>query len=470
MEKYMPGQNRKDRAISLHQRQWLPEWRRDALRTTLWIVPALLVAIVSALFGMTYLVDRLVYDGQISLPPWINTGGADAGRQILIAIAAAVITVAGVVFSVVIVALTLASQQFGPRILRNFIRDRGTQFTLGIFVATFVYSVLALGSITSGSGRDFVPHISISVALGLLLADLVVLIYFIHHVATSIQLNEVVASIGGDLVRAIDIEAARDRGAELSDQLLEPGPNWPGASAAEVSATRSGYLGAVNRRDLVALAIRWDAVIRLLYRPGHFVVAGRPMALVSPPEAAPSVASALDKAHITGRHRTLSQDMLFAVDQLVEIAIRALSPAVNDTFTAMTCVDWLTAGLCRVSSYTFPEREFHDGGGAVRLIEPGLSYKKVVDRAFDKIRQAGRGMPAIAIRQLDSLNRVVECATSTGQRQVLLVQADMILRASEEAVAEERDRQDVRASHDKLLRTVERIEETTVLTAEIVEG
>ena len=151
--------------------------------------------VAALLFLVTFRIDLAAYDHQLTLPYWIRTGSADAGRQVLIAIAAAVITVIGVVFSITILALTLASQQFGPRMMRNFIRDRGNQLTLGVFVGTFVYSVLALGSITG----DFVPHLSITVAEALLLVDLGVLIYFIHHIAKSIQLPEVIAGIARDL-------------------------------------------------------------------------------------------------------------------------------------------------------------------------------------------------------------------------------------------------------------------------------
>jgi len=154
----------------------LPSQRRESLRTTLWFVPAMLVAVAALAFLLTYALDQAVYHGTLTQPWWIRTGSADAGRQILTAIAAAVITVVGVVFSITILALTLASQQFGPRMLRNFIRDRGTQFTLGAFVATFVYAVMALGSITTGRRGEFVPHISITVALVLMVADLGVLI------------------------------------------------------------------------------------------------------------------------------------------------------------------------------------------------------------------------------------------------------------------------------------------------------
>jgi uncharacterized membrane protein len=164
------------------------EWRRESLRASLWLVPTILIVVAVALFLLLYVVDRMAYDGKLDLPGWVDNGSADAARQVLTALAAAIITVIGLVFSVTIVALTLASTQFGPRMLRNFTRDRGTQVTLGTFVATFVFVVLTLGSVGHGAHGDFVPHLSITVALALVLVDLAVLVYFINHVAQSIQL------------------------------------------------------------------------------------------------------------------------------------------------------------------------------------------------------------------------------------------------------------------------------------------
>ena len=166
-------------------RRQLPSWRWEELRTTLWVVPAILIVVSVVLFLVTFEIDLAAYQGRIHLPDWIRTGDANAERQVLIAIAAAVITVVGVVFSITILALTLASQQFGPRMMRNFVRDVGNQVTLGVFVGTFVFSVLALVSIGSAS-KYFVPYLSTSVAEALLMVDLVVLIYFIHHIAKSI--------------------------------------------------------------------------------------------------------------------------------------------------------------------------------------------------------------------------------------------------------------------------------------------
>lgn len=181
-------------------------WRAEALRTNLWLVPGIEVVAAIVLFAITTGLDHAAYRGDFGVPSWVISGTADAARQILTAIAAAVITVVGVVFSIILVTLTLASTQFGPRMLRNFIRDRGTQLTLGTFVATFVYAVLVLVSIGPGSHGNFVPHIGVTVTLALMVADLGVLIYFINHTATSIQLPQVIASIARDLSEAIDVQ------------------------------------------------------------------------------------------------------------------------------------------------------------------------------------------------------------------------------------------------------------------------
>jgi uncharacterized membrane protein len=434
----------------------LPSWRWESLRTTFWLVPTVLIVVAALLFVLTFQVDLAAYHRQLTLPFWIRTGSADAGRQVLIAIAAAVITVVGVVFSITILALTLASQQFGPRMMRNFIRDVGNQITLGVFVGTFVYSVLALGSITSSSHGDFVPHVSIAVAEALLLVDLGVLIYFIHHIAKSIQLPEVIAGIARDLFRSIDAEfpissphdtdVARDNVGRSVPELLQ----LIHERGVIVPSSTSGYLQFVGYAQLIDIASRTDSVIRLDHRPGHFIATGRPLATVWPGGAAGQVALALSKAHVTGPHRTLMQDPVFAIDQLVEIAIRALSPAVNDTFTALTCIDWLSAGLIQISSRNLSEGVYRDRFNRVRLIEADPSYARMVNRAFDKIRQSSRGMPAIMIRMLDSLASISSSTTSPEQRTILIRQADMILLSAEESVPEANDLSDIRSRYRHL--------------------
>jgi uncharacterized membrane protein len=426
------------------------EWQRDALRTNLWLVPAVEVVVAVGLFFLTHAIDRAAYRGDVTLPSWTISGTADAARQILTALAAAVITVVGVVFSITIVTLTLASTQFGPRMLRNFIRDRWTQFALGTFVATFVYAILTLVSISPGTHGDFVPHLSITVSIALVVLDMGVLIFFIHQIATSIQLPQVIASIARDLARAIEAETAVD------GDHLEAGPSLfeiqhrLDEEGRSVMASSSGYLQFVRYDMLTAIAARDRAAVQLLHRPGHFLVEGSPLAIVWPPDAAPAVERVFERMHFTGPHRTLTQDISFAVDQLVEIAIRALSPAVNDTFTALTCVDWLGDSLCKSATRWNPPRVLRDREGWVRVITAEASYDRLVQRAFEKIRQASAGMPAVMIRQLDALTKIMDATTRTDRRAVLMQQAEMILRACDETVPEQADRADVRRSFNTL--------------------
>ena len=286
-----------------------------------------------------------------------NTGDADAARTILTAIAAAIITVVGVVFSVTILALTLASTQFGPRMLRNFIRDRGTQATLGIFVATFVFSVLALGSVTSAADGNFVPHISVTVALGLTLLDLGVLIYFIHHVATLDPGHRGRLRHRRDLDRALTqlrSEIEYDDADPRLGALL--GVVGRAATAAGHGGRRASgvieWLPAGNRPPRTRrVAAANDAVVRMAHRPGHFVVRGRPLAAVWPPEAVPGDRHRI-RARAGDRTRTARCSRIFSSRSTSSSRSRCARcrPAVNDTFTALTCIDWLGDALCKLTT------------------------------------------------------------------------------------------------------------------------
>jgi uncharacterized membrane protein len=312
-------------------------------------------------------------------------------------------------------------------------------------------------------GSSFVPHLSVTVALALTAIDLGVLIYFIHHIATAIQLPGVIASIAHDLARAIDAEVAPGPasgatavGLPLNGSAPVNGPSAEvllarlDRAGRVVTAPTSGYLQFVRHATLVRIAAEHDAVIRLHYRPGHFLTRGHPIATVWPPEASAAIGRRLETVHITGPLRTLSQDIAFGIDQLVEIAIRALSPAVNDTFTALTCIDWLGDSLCKIAVEWRPQSYHRDRLGIIRLITVPVSYERLVQRSFEKIRQAADGMPAVLIRQLDALSTIM-AAAPPGRSQVLLDQAAMIGRVGERTVPEPADQADIAARHQALL-------------------
>ncbi|MEB4211381.1 DUF2254 domain-containing protein [Mycobacterium sp. 94-17] len=433
------------------------DWRREALRTNLWVVPALETVVILVLFVVTYATDRSAYEGHIHFPDWVLSGTADTARVILTTIAAAIITVIGIVFSITIVVLTLASTQFGPRMLRNCVRDVGTQAALGAFVATFCYTMITLVSVGGGGDKgDFVPHLSITVALVLTMANVGVLVYFLNHVAVMIQLPVVIAAIAKTLNNEIE---AQNRGA-TPGELIEGGPSCEdllarlAESGAPIRTPRSGYLQVIRMDKLTKVATKANAVIELPYRPGHFLVAGQVMARVWPAGAAGAVQKYLTSGHIAGAYRTLPQDISFGVDQLVEIALRALSPAVNDTFTGMTCVDWIADGLCRISRSWHPQRVRLDQRGEIRVIAYQPNFDRLVQRAFDTVRQAAAGMPAILIRQLDALVKIIEQTPDRSRQTVLMRQADAIQKLNLETVADPRDRDDVTRRYDAVMRLI----------------
>jgi uncharacterized membrane protein len=432
------------------------DWRREALRTNLWVIPLVETVAVVVLFVITSTIDRSAYDGLIRLPPWVLSGTADVARVLLATVAASIITVVGIVFSITIVALTLASTQFGPRMLRNFVRDPGTQFSLGTFVASFCYAMIALVSVGGGPHGDFVPHLSITVTLLFTLLDVAVLIYFLNHVATMIQLPVVIANIATTLVSEV---TAMERVSSLGIGMAR-GPSHDevlarlAESGAPIRTPRSGYLQVIRHDILVKIATNADAVVQLPHRPGHFMVAGQVIAWVWPPEAAGSVAERLALGHVTGAYRTLPQDVSFGFDQLVEIALRALSPAVNDTFTGMTCIDWIADCLCRIGPTWHPQRVRRDAEGNIRVIAFQPDFDRLVERTFDTIRQAAVGMPAIMIRQLDALAKVIEQIPSRAQRTALIRQAEAIQRSNLATVPDPSDRADVTARYEAVMALV----------------
>ena len=269
------------------------------------------------------------------------------------------------------------------------------------------------------------------------------------------------------VILLLDTEVARNMTEAIEEQgrgNAEPHPK-AGPTASELVARTeeggavllapvSGYLQYIKLQGLVRLAAQADAVINLEYRPGHFIVQGHRFATVWPPEAAPLVRHALGRAHIVGPYRTLSQDVSFGIDQLVEIALRALSAAVNDTFTALTCIDWLGENLCKIVAQWHPARVHRDGRGFIRVIAAEPSYDRLVQRSFEKLRQSSLGQPAVMIRMLDALARIMAETTSEGQRRVLLEQAQMINRACERSVPEAGDRADIQRRYEAIL-TVE---------------
>jgi len=427
----------------------------EALSSSYWFVPMLMLASAAAMSAGMLALDRWLGDREAGVPG-AYTGGSDGARLLLSTVASSVITVAGVVFSITIAALTQASTQFGPRLLRNFMRDRGNQVVLGTFVATFLYCLLVLRTIRGEDYEGFVPHVAVTVGVATAIASLCVLVYFVHHVSSSLQAPQVIARVAEELREAIDRLCPRveDRGSQPRDTRGDDRapPTSPDASRC-IGAAEGGYIQAIDVDDLVEIARQHALVLRVLRRPGHFVARGEPVVLVSPTARIDDPCrDAVRAAFIVGTSRTAEQDLEFAIEQLVEIAVRSLSAGVNDPTTAMTCVDWLADSLARLAEAELPRTHHYDEDGDLRAILDVPTFDGIVGAAFDQIRQYGRASVPVTMRLLEAIGRIAPAATPE-QRAALRQQADMILRHSA-GFPETRDRAAVGERHREACRAL----------------
>lgn len=428
----------------------------EMLRTSYWFVPGLMVIGAAALsFGLVELDDAI---SKTVRPGWAF-GGAPAGaREVLSTIAGSVITVAGVTFSITIAALTLASSQFGPRLLRNFLRDTGNQIVLGTFISTFIYCLLVLRTVRGEDNESsFVPHISVSVGVALAVASIGVLIYFIHHVSVSIQADQIIAAASTELDKAVDRLFPKKFGKSPPLPDLQPDEQQYlerfDRLGKEIIANRSGFVQAIDADSLMEIATGHDIVIHLLRRPGDFVVDGDELARIRPREPVDEeLAHRIEEVFILGVERTPTQDVLFAVEQLVEIAVRALSPSTNDPFTAISCLDRLGVALSHMVQRELPSAYRYDDEGWLRIIAEPVTYGQVVDAAFDEIRRYARGSVSVTIQMLETIGRIARYAESDSQRAALLRQAQMIARASEESQPEAEDYARVVSAYQEVVR------------------
>ncbi|BBK39079.1 hypothetical protein STAQ_41570 [Allostella sp. ATCC 35155] len=410
------------------------------LRTTFWLVPGLMTAAAAAAAVGGVALDRTRFaEGLAARIPAaeINIEGA---RLILSTIAGATITVASLVFSLTFVALTLISQQLGPRLVLIVMRDRVTQVVLGTFVATFVYSLLVLRVIGTDDSPDFVPHLSVTFAIMAAFASFALVIYFVHHLAGAIQADMVIYEMGRELDDAIAAIFGSDRAATGAvPEDVEP----PGLKRL-IRSEAAGYVQALEVDEAVAVAHRSDCLIRLLVRPGHFVGRGEVIAAVSGlTREGADVDAAVRSLVVLGPQRTPAQDLEFRIDGLAEIAMRALSPGINDPNTAIASIDRLGNALRRALEGEPPDPTVRDADGRPRVLLHPHSFRDLLDASFRGIRQAGQGKPAILIRLAEALIRLADRAVRDEDRDAIRRHIEVIERAAARLTEEPDDREDV---------------------------
>ena len=411
----------------------------DTLKASYWFVPLIMMAAAALLWVGTGTLDYHLSTREKKTIAWLYISDSDSMRNVLLTIAAAIVGIVGVVFSIIMVPLSIAASQFGPRLLRTFLRDTGTQVTLGTFTSTFIFCMLVLLHLSSKSG-DPLPQISVNVALLLGLASFGILLYFINHVAESIQAPLLVATVSRDLQAAIKRELPDQRldsASYSSDAVIAFDTT---ASHQVVAASKSGYVQTRDDKVLLKLAAKHGLTLQLLASPGDFVVQGTPIALAWPPSLPQHLPKMINAAFIHGSRRTLVQDITFGVNELVEVALRALSPAINDPFTAMTCLDWLGSALCFIITRPFPPAILYEVNGAVRIIRKPITFTSMAAAAFNQIREYGRNSSAVTLRLMETIKVVSFCAKTSEQRATLLHHAKLTESASQINLPEETDR------------------------------
>jgi len=429
--------------------------RRDALseylRGALWVMPSAAVLIALLAGSVLSLVD---IGPDSPLHPLIFQGTADDARTLLIGISGTMVTVVALVLGLTVVALQLSSTQFSPRLLHNFLRDRPNQIVLSVFVATFAYSTAGLYTVgvSAGSRTASFPRLAVTGALVLLLASLGVLVFFAHHLAHSIQIDEIMRVVERGTLAVIE------KGLPAGGGDPPSVPEW----AVPVTAARSGYVQTVHPAALAPVAAQYGVNVRFLPIVGDHVVAGIPFAQVWPATRgeggaeSPALHSAVRDAIRIGFERTLEQDAAFGIRQLADIASKALSPAINDPYTAVQAIDHLSVLVCALARHPLGAHTVRTDA-ATSVSVPGHTFGDYLRLSCALIRRYGAKEPAVVLAQFRMLrNTTAMLGDDQARRDAVGAQVRLILADAERLIAQPADLEPVRAEADRLLRSLSR--------------
>lgn len=404
-------------------RLWL-----DQLRSSLWFVPSLIVmgSVVLA-FGMLAIDSTLPNEwwknDASRLPALLDVrlGGAMATLQ---AIGGSIITIAGVVFSITIAAMTLAAGQYTSRVLRNFIRSRPNQTVLGIFLGIFVYCLLVMRSLSGISDNSHAPPLTMLMSLVLAIVGIATLIFFIHHIAKSLQATNIVAAIAESALPSIDRHFPDRLEPSKEDDVGLSRPD--GECRLMLRSHRNGYVTGIDFSDLVKIADACDALVRVYRGPGFFVTEGEGIAQIQSAEKLDEdVVDDLRDAWSFSAQRTLENDPGYGLRQLVDVALKALSPGINETTTGIMCINWIGVILVRMSGRRLPAQTI-SSDKRVRVLTHSPRMGDFIGMGLDQIRQSGVGNVAVQQRLLEVLLTLVNSRGSHACKQPVLRQAEAI--------------------------------------------
>ncbi|EPR67141.1 DUF2254 domain-containing protein [Cyclobacterium qasimii] len=421
------------------------------LKSTFWFVPVLIIALGIALpFWLVYLDSTNAFEPKGGWK-YLFPSSPNAAKDILSTIAGAMIGVAGTVFSITLVALTLASSQFGPRLIKNFMYDRINQTVLGTYVSLYIYCLIVLNTVKDTDQLEFVPIISVFFALVMTIGNILLLIIFIHHVANSIQADNIIGKISKNLSTNLKVLFPEQIGKAASStfELEEVRSKFSYTTA--LKSNKEGYLQYIDAETLMEEVSDKDLFLELYFRPGDYLFLGREMGKIySHKNLSDEELETLKDNFLTGRTRTSQQDAEHAIHQMVEIAARALSPGVNDPYTAIACIDNLSNTMAYLTTVKFPSSYRIGAHDRLRIYANALTFEGMMDAAFNAIRQYSKGNPPVIIHLMAAMAILWDFAEEQHHKEVIKKHAKMILNLAEISIDEKNDLEDLQERFDAI--------------------
>lgn len=427
-------------------------WKQ--LKATFWFLPMLIIS-----FSIFLSVGLVSLDNNIniSFEGWLRfflVNSSDSARSILTTISGAMIGVAGTVFSVTLVALTLASSQFGPRLIKNFMYVKLNQIVLGSYVSTYLYCLLVLNAIKDNENYTFIPTISIFVAILATVFNIILLIIFIHQIAISIQADRVVSDISNFIENQVKNLFPDKIGEYMNEDMFIDTAKIISQykHSTILKSPKSGYLQNIDNQALLKIVEKHDSLIEINYKTGDFFVKDLEIGVIHSHELwEENAINQLISQFVIGKTKTSQQDIEFSIHQMVEIAARALSTGVNDPYTAISCVDHLTAVMCYLAEAQFPSKYRYDQSKQLRVIAENLDFEGVLDAAFNQIRQFSTGSTAVIIRLMEAQITILKFTKTKSHKKALIKHAEMILTVGKQTIKEKNDLDDLEERAKKIL-------------------
>ena len=434
----------------------------DRVRSTYWFLP-LIMTLVSIILAILLLkMDQQISNVSLEDKWYIYHVSPSSVHSILLNIASTSLAVIGVVFSITLVPLTIAASQYGPILIRSFLRDTTTQIVLGTYSATIGFCTAVLIGLPYNLNSDNVPTISVTMAIWMLLISLAMLLFFFHHVAEGLQASKIIAKVGNEIEHEIVQERASFRSDIKSDENQSDDADAARLTIMQqgksIVAAKSGYVRAIDYDGLLKIAEKNDVIFFLKRISGDFIVPGDTLLLAWPASEESELSKAVNDSYLLGDNRTIQQDVEYGMTSLVIIASRALSPAINDPVTPAMCLNRLGMALCMLAERIVPSSYYYDNYGKLRIIADPVSFERMTGVSFNLIRQYGRNNADVLISMLNTIAAVAAHAHTKAEKEVLVKHAQLILEDGNASLPSAFDKQRIRQAYNEALKAAQDVE------------